>query len=77
MEDASGTFWLFFGGDMEAASSLSLITLPFLSAILRLEGLDLLNLPLSRNLLKKGQVYLPDEIGFFLKRELLSVWAIS
>lgn len=33
---------------MEAASSLSLITLPFLSAILRLEGLDLLNLPLSR-----------------------------
>jgi hypothetical protein len=34
---------------MEAASSLSLITLPFLSAILRLEGLDLLNLPLSRN----------------------------
>lgn len=37
------------GGDMEAASSLSLITLPFLSAILRLEGLDLLNLPLSRN----------------------------
>jgi len=35
MEDASGTFWFFFGGDMEAASSLSLITLPFLSAILR------------------------------------------
>ena len=53
MEDASGTFWLFWGGDMEAASSLSLITLPFLSAILRLEGLDLLNLPLSRNSLKK------------------------
>lgn len=74
MEDASGTFWFFFWGDMEAASSLSLITLPFLSAILRLEGLDLLNLP--RNSLKKGQVYLPDEIGFFLKRELLSVWAI-
>jgi ABC-type antimicrobial peptide transport system ATPase subunit len=28
MEDASGTFWLFLGGNMEAASSLSLITLP-------------------------------------------------
>ncbi|XBI39801.1 hypothetical protein VPH35_124494 [Triticum aestivum] len=40
MEDASGTFWFFFGGDMEAASSLSLITLPFLSAILLLEGLE-------------------------------------
>ncbi|KAF7022176.1 hypothetical protein CFC21_070448 [Triticum aestivum] len=40
MEDASGTFGFFFGDDMEAASSLSLITLPFLSAILLLEGLE-------------------------------------